>query len=69
VAETDGSAAGTKVWWQSNTIRLGLVQVVAGALTAYLNGEETRVGALVVALIGILQIVQREISLRRERHG
>lgn len=54
-----------KKWWQSNTIRLGLA-TIAGAAAAYLSGQVDAGGAVGLALTGIMQILQRQYSLKKE---
>ena len=53
-----------KKWWQSNTIRLGLA-TIAGAVAAYLSGQVDGVGAAMLAFTGLLQVLQREQSLKK----
>ncbi|MBW1991808.1 MAG: hypothetical protein JRI59_06780 [Deltaproteobacteria bacterium] len=51
-------------WWlESNTVRLGAATIL-GAVIAWLTGQETGLGAVVLALTGILQILQRLQSPR-----
>jgi hypothetical protein len=54
-----------KKWWQSNTIRLALLTIV-GAAGAYLSGQVDVGGAVALIITGILQIMQREYSLKKE---
>ena len=53
-----------KKWWQSNTIRLGLA-TIAGAAAAYLSNQVDEVGAAMMAFTGLLQVLQREKSLKK----
>lgn len=53
---------------QSNTIRLGFGQVI-GSVIAVLGGELSWRQGAVVALIGVLQIIQREWKLKKEENS
>ena len=53
-----------KKWWQSKTIWVGLT-TIAGAAAAYFSGQVDEVGAAMMAFTGILQVLQREKSLRK----
>ena len=55
-----------KTFWQSNTVRLGLASVL-GAVALYLSGQMDLMGAIALALSGVLQVIQREASLKKER--
>lgn len=57
-----------KKWWQSNTIRLGAATIV-GAVAAYLSGQVDAGGAMALAVTGIVQILQREYSLKKAGPG
>ncbi len=50
---------------QSNTIRLGAVQILSG-VAGYLSGQMDVTAAGVLVVTGIIQIVQRLISMRNE---
>lgn len=50
---------------QSNTVRLGVGQVI-GSVIAVLGGELTWRQGGIVAAIGVLQVIQREWKLKRE---
>jgi hypothetical protein len=55
-----------KKWYQSNTIRLAAATILTAA-AAWLSGQVDLAGALALALTGLLQLLQRGISLKAEK--
>lgn len=53
-------------WWKSNTIRMG-AGTILGAIAAYLSGQMDAGSAVALAVTGILQILQRQHALKKER--
>ncbi len=54
-----------KTMMQSNTIRVGVGQILAGA-AGYLSGQMDEVAAGTLAVTGLIQIVQRLMSMKKE---
>ncbi|MCX5888078.1 MAG: hypothetical protein NTY36_01335 [Deltaproteobacteria bacterium] len=50
---------------QSNTVRVGLLSVLA-ATTAYLSGQVDAAGALLLVITAVAQIIQRTLKLNKD---
>ena len=53
-----------KKWWQSKTIWIGLGQAI-GSLGAAAAGEVSWGAAIPAAILGLLQIIQRDRTLKK----